>query len=152
MHFWKYVFYLNMIPSLKPRPRSSHPTSLPPPPLTPGGSTNGNTVEGTQTGSKWWLRVELCGRSSESRKQVTATQSVSMCLIWGVYVSFFFFFLMPSCGSSPPGPGTGDGMWSSHSPPPLPSQESWVSFTADTPPSSTLPAMHPSSVQVEQLN
>uniref|UniRef100_A0A8C5H481 RALBP1 associated Eps domain containing 1 n=1 Tax=Gouania willdenowi TaxID=441366 RepID=A0A8C5H481_GOUWI len=43
-------------------------------------------------------------------------------------------------------PVTGDGMWSSHSPPP-PSQESWVSFTADTPPSSTLPAMHPSSVQ-----
>uniref|UniRef100_A0A3B5KUJ9 RALBP1 associated Eps domain containing 1 n=1 Tax=Xiphophorus couchianus TaxID=32473 RepID=A0A3B5KUJ9_9TELE len=44
---------------------------------------------------------------------------------------------------------TGDGMWSSHSPPPPlpPSQESWVSFTADTPPSSTLPAMHPSSVQ-----
>uniref|UniRef100_A0A3Q3WXY0 Uncharacterized protein n=1 Tax=Mola mola TaxID=94237 RepID=A0A3Q3WXY0_MOLML len=38
------------------------------------------------------------------------------------------------------------GMWSSHSPPP-PSQESWVSFTADTPPSSTLPAVHPSSVQ-----
>ncbi|XP_036003126.1 ralBP1-associated Eps domain-containing protein 1 isoform X2 [Fundulus heteroclitus] len=47
------------------------------------------------------------------------------------------------------GPVTGDGMWSSHSPPPPlpPSQESWVSFTADTPPSSTLPAMHPSSVQ-----
>uniref|UniRef100_A0A3P8SCG1 RALBP1 associated Eps domain containing 1 n=1 Tax=Amphiprion percula TaxID=161767 RepID=A0A3P8SCG1_AMPPE len=44
------------------------------------------------------------------------------------------------------GPVTGDGMWSSHSPPP-PGQESWVSFTADTPPSSTLPAMHPSSVQ-----
>uniref|UniRef100_A0A7N8WVP9 RALBP1 associated Eps domain containing 1 n=1 Tax=Mastacembelus armatus TaxID=205130 RepID=A0A7N8WVP9_9TELE len=41
---------------------------------------------------------------------------------------------------------SGDGMWSSHSPPP-PGQESWVSFTADTPPSSTLPAMHPSSVQ-----
>ncbi|XP_028253214.1 ralBP1-associated Eps domain-containing protein 1 isoform X2 [Parambassis ranga] len=41
---------------------------------------------------------------------------------------------------------TGDGMWVSHSPP-LPGQESWVSFTADTPPSSTLPAMHPSSVQ-----
>uniref|UniRef100_A0A671WC51 RALBP1 associated Eps domain containing 1 n=1 Tax=Sparus aurata TaxID=8175 RepID=A0A671WC51_SPAAU len=39
-----------------------------------------------------------------------------------------------------------EGMWSSHSPPP-PSQESWVSFTADTPPSSALPAMHPSSVQ-----
>ncbi|XP_037541855.1 ralBP1-associated Eps domain-containing protein 1 isoform X2 [Nematolebias whitei] len=45
------------------------------------------------------------------------------------------------------GPATGDGTWPSHSPPPLPSQESWVSFTADTPPSSTLPAMHPSSVQ-----
>ncbi|KAM9355293.1 ralBP1-associated Eps domain-containing protein 1 isoform 1-T1 [Pholidichthys leucotaenia] len=44
------------------------------------------------------------------------------------------------------GPATSDGMWSSHSPPP-PSQESWVSFTADTPPSSTIPAMHPSSVQ-----
>uniref|UniRef100_A0A3B4YIQ6 RALBP1 associated Eps domain containing 1 n=1 Tax=Seriola lalandi dorsalis TaxID=1841481 RepID=A0A3B4YIQ6_SERLL len=41
---------------------------------------------------------------------------------------------------------SGDGMWLSHSPPP-PGQESWVSFTADTPPSSTLPAMHPSSVQ-----
>ncbi|XP_058469093.1 ralBP1-associated Eps domain-containing protein 1 isoform X1 [Solea solea] len=44
------------------------------------------------------------------------------------------------------GPVPGDGMWSSHSPPP-PGQESWVSFTADTPPSSTVPAMHPSSVQ-----
>uniref|UniRef100_A0A4W6FR16 RALBP1 associated Eps domain containing 1 n=1 Tax=Lates calcarifer TaxID=8187 RepID=A0A4W6FR16_LATCA len=44
------------------------------------------------------------------------------------------------------GPVSGDGMWSSHSPPP-PGQESWVSFTADTPPSSTVPAMHPSSVQ-----
>ncbi|XP_035380051.1 ralBP1-associated Eps domain-containing protein 1 isoform X2 [Electrophorus electricus] len=38
----------------------------------------------------------------------------------------------------------GDGMWASHSPPPV--QESWVSFT-DTPPSSTLPAVHPSSAQ-----
>uniref|UniRef100_A0A3B3T7K0 RALBP1 associated Eps domain containing 1 n=1 Tax=Paramormyrops kingsleyae TaxID=1676925 RepID=A0A3B3T7K0_9TELE len=38
------------------------------------------------------------------------------------------------------GPVTGDGMWS----PPV--QESWVSFT-DTPPSSTLPTVHPSSVQ-----
>ncbi|KAF7656302.1 hypothetical protein LDENG_00043880 [Lucifuga dentata] len=45
-----------------------------------------------------------------------------------------------------PAPVSSDGMWSSHSPPP-PGQESWVSFTADTPPSSTLPAMHPSSVQ-----
>ncbi|MGH0127461.1 UNVERIFIED_CONTAM: hypothetical protein FKN15_019150 [Acipenser sinensis] len=39
---------------------------------------------------------------------------------------------------------TGDGMWPTHSPPPL--QESWVSFT-DTPPSSTLPTMHPTSLQ-----
>uniref|UniRef100_A0AAR2JA08 RALBP1 associated Eps domain containing 1 n=1 Tax=Pygocentrus nattereri TaxID=42514 RepID=A0AAR2JA08_PYGNA len=44
------------------------------------------------------------------------------------------------------GPVTGDGLWSAHSPPPV--QESWVSFT-DTPPSSTLPAMHPSSAQVQ---
>uniref|UniRef100_A0A3B1K7C8 RALBP1 associated Eps domain containing 1 n=2 Tax=Astyanax mexicanus TaxID=7994 RepID=A0A3B1K7C8_ASTMX len=42
------------------------------------------------------------------------------------------------------GPVAGDGLWSAHSPPPV--QESWVSFT-DTPPSSTLPAMHPSSAQ-----
>ena len=48
-----------------------------------------------------------------------------------------------------PGPVPGEGMWSSHSPPL--NQESWVSFTADTPPSSTLPGMHPSSVQVGQL-
>ncbi|XP_064196463.1 ralBP1-associated Eps domain-containing protein 1 isoform X2 [Anguilla rostrata] len=39
---------------------------------------------------------------------------------------------------------SGDAMWSAHSPPPV--QESWVSFT-DTPPTSTLPPMHPSSVQ-----
>ncbi|XP_028996399.1 ralBP1-associated Eps domain-containing protein 1 isoform X2 [Betta splendens] len=44
------------------------------------------------------------------------------------------------------GPASADGMWSSHSPPPS-GPESWVSFTADTPPSSTVPAMHPSSVQ-----
>ncbi|XP_068433085.1 ralBP1-associated Eps domain-containing protein 1 isoform X3 [Clinocottus analis] len=41
-------------------------------------------------------------------------------------------------------PVPGEGMWPSHSPPP-PGQESWVSFTADTPPS--IPGMHPSSVQ-----
>uniref|UniRef100_A0A3P9I286 RALBP1 associated Eps domain containing 1 n=1 Tax=Oryzias latipes TaxID=8090 RepID=A0A3P9I286_ORYLA len=45
-----------------------------------------------------------------------------------------------------PGPAGADGMWPSRSPPPA-GQESWVSFTADTPPSSTLPAGHPSSVQ-----
>ncbi|XP_031717412.1 ralBP1-associated Eps domain-containing protein 1 isoform X2 [Anarrhichthys ocellatus] len=42
------------------------------------------------------------------------------------------------------GPVPVDGMWPSHSPPP-PGQESWVSFTADTPPS--IPGMHPSSAQ-----
>ncbi|KAG9347529.1 hypothetical protein JZ751_005097 [Albula glossodonta] len=47
-------------------------------------------------------------------------------------------------GEAQSGPVAGDGMWSAHSPPPV--QESWVSFT-DTPPSSTLPPMHPSSVQ-----
>ncbi|XP_053300734.1 ralBP1-associated Eps domain-containing protein 1 isoform X2 [Pleuronectes platessa] len=46
----------------------------------------------------------------------------------------------------PTGPVPGEGMWPSHSPP-LPGQESWVSFTADTPPSSTIPGMHPSSAQ-----
>ncbi|XP_069786828.1 ralBP1-associated Eps domain-containing protein 1 isoform X2 [Narcine bancroftii] len=45
----------------------------------------------------------------------------------------------PSGGSA-----ASDGMWSAHSPPP--NQESWVSFT-DTPPSSTLPTMHPASFQ-----
>ncbi|XP_038672364.1 ralBP1-associated Eps domain-containing protein 1 isoform X4 [Scyliorhinus canicula] len=45
----------------------------------------------------------------------------------------------PSGGSA-----AGDGMWPAHSPPP--NQENWVSFT-DTPPSSTLPAMHPASIQ-----
>ncbi|XP_061742387.1 ralBP1-associated Eps domain-containing protein 1 isoform X3 [Nerophis ophidion] len=44
------------------------------------------------------------------------------------------------------GPVSGDGVWPSNSPP-LPGQESWVSFTADTPPSSTIPTVHPSSVQ-----
>ncbi|XP_073193565.1 ralBP1-associated Eps domain-containing protein 1 isoform X3 [Lepidochelys kempii] len=39
---------------------------------------------------------------------------------------------------------TGDPIWSGHSPPPH--QENWVSF-ADTPPTSTLLAMHPASVQ-----
>uniref|UniRef100_A0A4W3HF80 RALBP1 associated Eps domain containing 1 n=1 Tax=Callorhinchus milii TaxID=7868 RepID=A0A4W3HF80_CALMI len=39
---------------------------------------------------------------------------------------------------------SGDGMWPAHSPPP--NQENWVSF-ADTPPSSTLPAVHPASLQ-----
>ncbi|XP_043551281.1 ralBP1-associated Eps domain-containing protein 1 isoform X2 [Chiloscyllium plagiosum] len=45
----------------------------------------------------------------------------------------------PSGGSA-----AGDGMWPAHSPPP--NQENWVSFT-DTPPSSTLPAVHPASIQ-----
>uniref|UniRef100_A0A673LXY6 RalBP1-associated Eps domain-containing protein 1-like n=1 Tax=Sinocyclocheilus rhinocerous TaxID=307959 RepID=A0A673LXY6_9TELE len=52
----------------------------------------------------------------------------------------------PPFREAQPGPVTGDGMWSAHSPPPV--QESWVSFT-DTPPSSTLP-MHPPSAQVMQ--
>ncbi|KAM9004085.1 ralBP1-associated Eps domain-containing protein 1 isoform 3-T3 [Sarcophilus harrisii] len=42
------------------------------------------------------------------------------------------------------GSSAGDAVWSGHSPPPP--QENWVSF-ADTPPTSTLLAMHPASVQ-----
>ncbi|XP_051501080.1 ralBP1-associated Eps domain-containing protein 1-like isoform X10 [Myxocyprinus asiaticus] len=53
----------------------------------------------------------------------------------------------PPFREAQPGPVTGDGMWSAHSPPPV--QESWVSFR-DTPPSSTLP-MHPSSAQPESI-
>lgn len=142
----------HMIPSPNRRPRSSHHTSLPPRPLTLGESTNGNTAEGTQTGNKWWLQPELCGRSSENHKQVTVTEVPLQPRVLIRASEGFFFFNVLCCGSSLPGPVTGDGMWSSHSPPPPlpPSQESWVSFTADTPPSSTLPAMHPSSVQVGQ--
>ncbi|XP_042189020.1 ralBP1-associated Eps domain-containing protein 1 isoform X2 [Callorhinchus milii] len=47
-------------------------------------------------------------------------------------------------GKQHPSGGSGDGMWPAHSPPP--NQENWVSF-ADTPPSSTLPAVHPASLQ-----
>uniref|UniRef100_A0A8C9VPD4 RALBP1 associated Eps domain containing 1 n=1 Tax=Scleropages formosus TaxID=113540 RepID=A0A8C9VPD4_SCLFO len=43
-------------------------------------------------------------------------------------------------GETQSAPVSGDGMWS----PPV--QESWVSFT-DTPPASTIPTMHPSSIQ-----
>ncbi|XP_006885007.1 PREDICTED: ralBP1-associated Eps domain-containing protein 1 isoform X3 [Elephantulus edwardii] len=47
-------------------------------------------------------------------------------------------------GEAQSGSSAGDAVWSGHSPPPL--QENWVSF-ADTPPASTLLAMHPASVQ-----
>ncbi|XP_075410580.1 ralBP1-associated Eps domain-containing protein 1 isoform X2 [Tenrec ecaudatus] len=47
-------------------------------------------------------------------------------------------------GEAQSGPPAGDAVWSGHSPPPP--QENWVSF-ADTPPTSTLLAMHPASVQ-----
>ncbi|XP_004459988.1 ralBP1-associated Eps domain-containing protein 1 isoform X7 [Dasypus novemcinctus] len=47
-------------------------------------------------------------------------------------------------GEAQSGPSAGDTVWSGHSPPPP--QENWVSF-ADTPPTSTLLAMHPASVQ-----
>ncbi|XP_068933340.1 ralBP1-associated Eps domain-containing protein 1 isoform X10 [Petaurus breviceps papuanus] len=52
---------------------------------------------------------------------------------------FWSPFIEAQTGSS-----AGDAMWSGHSPPPP--QENWVSF-ADTPPTSTLLAMHPASVQ-----
>ncbi|XP_037700138.1 ralBP1-associated Eps domain-containing protein 1 isoform X2 [Choloepus didactylus] len=47
-------------------------------------------------------------------------------------------------GEAQSGPPAGDAAWSGRSPPPP--QENWVSF-ADTPPTSTLLAMHPASVQ-----
>ncbi|XP_064412109.1 ralBP1-associated Eps domain-containing protein 1 isoform X2 [Latimeria chalumnae] len=47
-------------------------------------------------------------------------------------------------GETQSGSVSGDGMWPAQSPPPH--QENWVSFT-DTPPASTLPAMHPASIQ-----
>ncbi|XP_006834684.1 PREDICTED: ralBP1-associated Eps domain-containing protein 1 isoform X2 [Chrysochloris asiatica] len=47
-------------------------------------------------------------------------------------------------GDAQSGSSAGDAVWSGHSPPPP--QENWVSF-ADTPPTSTLLAMHPASVQ-----
>jgi len=55
------------------RPRLSHLTSLPPPPLTPGGNTSDSIAAETQTDNRWWLQLELCGRSSENHRQVTAT-------------------------------------------------------------------------------
>ncbi|XP_010587670.1 ralBP1-associated Eps domain-containing protein 1 isoform X8 [Loxodonta africana] len=47
-------------------------------------------------------------------------------------------------GEAQSGSSAGETVWSGHSPPPP--QENWVSF-ADTPPTSTLLAMHPASVQ-----
>ncbi|XP_037750816.1 ralBP1-associated Eps domain-containing protein 1 isoform X12 [Chelonia mydas] len=53
-------------------------------------------------------------------------------------------FWAPFSEAQPGSSTTGDPIWSGHSPPPH--QENWVSF-ADTPPTSTLLAMHPASVQ-----
>ncbi|XP_053877622.1 ralBP1-associated Eps domain-containing protein 1 isoform X2 [Malaclemys terrapin pileata] len=53
-------------------------------------------------------------------------------------------FWAPFSEAQPGSSTTGDSIWSGHSPPPH--QENWVSF-ADTPPTSTLLAMHPASVQ-----
>uniref|UniRef100_A0A8C8RE68 RALBP1 associated Eps domain containing 1 n=1 Tax=Pelusios castaneus TaxID=367368 RepID=A0A8C8RE68_9SAUR len=53
-------------------------------------------------------------------------------------------FWAPFSEAQPGSSATGDPTWSGHSPPPH--QENWVSF-ADTPPTSTLLAMHPASVQ-----
>uniref|UniRef100_A0A7M4DYQ1 RALBP1 associated Eps domain containing 1 n=1 Tax=Crocodylus porosus TaxID=8502 RepID=A0A7M4DYQ1_CROPO len=53
-------------------------------------------------------------------------------------------FWAPFSEAQPGSSAAGDPIWSGHSPPPH--QENWVSF-ADTPPTSTLLAMHPASVQ-----
>uniref|UniRef100_M3ZZP9 RALBP1 associated Eps domain containing 1 n=1 Tax=Xiphophorus maculatus TaxID=8083 RepID=M3ZZP9_XIPMA len=105
-------------------------TSLPPEPTSPVISPH----QSPPTSPHSWRKHKRqhSGGNADRQQVVAATGAV-----WTQ-------FREPQTGDM-----TGDGMWSSHSPPPPlpPSQESWVSFTADTPPSSTLPAMHPSSVQ-----
>lgn len=68
-----YIWPRACVNSLSRPPRWSPLTSLPPRPLIHGGNTSGSPVEETQTGSLWWLQLELCGHSSESHKQVTST-------------------------------------------------------------------------------
>uniref|UniRef100_A0AAX7VMN4 RALBP1 associated Eps domain containing 1 n=1 Tax=Astatotilapia calliptera TaxID=8154 RepID=A0AAX7VMN4_ASTCA len=109
--------------------KKGHPssTSLPPEPTSPVVSPH----QSPPTSPHSWRKHKRqhSGGNAERQPVVAATGAV-----WTQ-------FREPQTG-----PVAGDGMWPSHSPP-LPGQESWVSFTADTPPSSTLPAMHPSSVQ-----
>lgn len=74
--FFLHVCFMSLclcVTSLSQRPRWSPLTSLPPPPLTHGGNTNGSTVEETQRDRQWWLQPELCGHSLETHKQVTST-------------------------------------------------------------------------------
>uniref|UniRef100_A0A3Q4G3P4 RALBP1 associated Eps domain containing 1 n=1 Tax=Neolamprologus brichardi TaxID=32507 RepID=A0A3Q4G3P4_NEOBR len=112
--------------------KKGHPssTSLPPEPTSPVVSPH----QSPPTSPHSWRKHKRqhSGGNAERQPVVAATGAV-----WTQ-------FREPQTG-----PVAGDGMWPSHSPP-LPGQESWVSFTADTPPSSTLPAMHPSSVQVQR--
>uniref|UniRef100_A0A671WD60 RALBP1 associated Eps domain containing 1 n=1 Tax=Sparus aurata TaxID=8175 RepID=A0A671WD60_SPAAU len=102
-------------------------TSLPPEPTSPVVSPH----QSPPTSPPSWRKHKRqhSGGNAERQPVVAATG-----VVWTQ-------FREPQSGPVPV-----EGMWSSHSPPP-PSQESWVSFTADTPPSSALPAMHPSSVQ-----
>uniref|UniRef100_A0A7N8XFU9 RALBP1 associated Eps domain containing 1 n=1 Tax=Mastacembelus armatus TaxID=205130 RepID=A0A7N8XFU9_9TELE len=101
-------------------------TSLPPEPTSPVVSPHQSPPTSPHS---WRKHKRQHSGGNADRQPVAATGAV-----WTQ-------FREPQTGTV-----SGDGMWSSHSPPP-PGQESWVSFTADTPPSSTLPAMHPSSVQ-----
>lgn len=78
VHFLKSAFVSHVfdcISSPNQHPRWSPLTSLPPPPLTPGGNTSGSTAEEMQTDRRWWLQLEPCGRSSENHRQVTSTYS-----------------------------------------------------------------------------
>lgn len=57
------------------RPRRWSRRTSPPPRRPPhGGNTSGSPAEATPTGSPWRRRsAEACGRSSETRKQVTSS-------------------------------------------------------------------------------
>lgn len=62
------------------RPRRWSPRTSPPPRRPPrGGNTSGSPAAATPTGSLWWWRwpppppPEACGRTSETRKQVTSS-------------------------------------------------------------------------------
>ncbi|XP_048841197.1 ralBP1-associated Eps domain-containing protein 1 isoform X3 [Brienomyrus brachyistius] len=83
----------------------------------------GSPTQSPPTSPHTWRKHKRQASGGNSERQPVVTGAV-----WAPF------------GEAQSGPVTGDGMWS----PPV--QESWVSFT-DTPPSSTLPTVHPSSVQ-----
>ncbi|TMS12080.1 RalBP1-associated Eps domain-containing protein 1 [Larimichthys crocea] len=143
-----------LAPSIEPQPEPTSPVVSPhqSPPYLP------SLVEETQAAAQRWKRRKTAG-GGRNRSRVDAVQRTTSSLYIndvcgerqlvirgtkGASHDRCCAFFSTKCRGN--GPVPGEKMWSSHSPPP-PGQESWVSFTADTPPSSALPAMHPSSVQ-----